>query len=117
MQLLVAVLLILGAKESFAKLHSIAVCVANRHYIYWGGLPNSPSYSYYKQYEILKEPTKCACSYYLRRNKGGTQQWDHCHDCHIEKEMLCVSHGWHIGGDEFDYYCEQLCGAQGSEAN
>ncbi|OHW93608.1 hypothetical protein CSPAE12_07848 [Colletotrichum incanum] len=31
--------------------------------------------------------------------------------------IQCNSAGWHIGGDEFDYYCEKKCGAEGFEAN
>lgn len=30
---------------------------------------------------------------------------------------VCHSDGWHIGGDEINYYCEKINGAGGSLAN
>ncbi|KAK2005912.1 hypothetical protein LZ32DRAFT_670718 [Colletotrichum eremochloae] len=99
-----------------ARLHSAAVCVNARKYGSTGnGTPAGITYGSYVEYEIATDATNCACSYYSRRHTGN-HQWDSCPDCHFDG-LQCLSNGWHIGGDEMDYYCEKLCGAQGSEAN
>ncbi|KAG8162658.1 hypothetical protein KVR01_007136 [Diaporthe batatas] len=101
---------------AFAKLHSAAVCVQNRSYGSTGnGTPYGLAYGSYTQYEIDAAATKCACTMYKARNTGN-EQWDKCPDCTFDG-LQCISNGWHIGGDEFDYYCEEKCGAEGSEAN
>lgn len=68
------------ANRSYAKLHSIAVCVTGRTLTNPGGTPFSPSMTYYEKYEVLVPATECACGYYKNR-KTGTQQWDRCPDC------------------------------------
>ncbi|KAJ5237473.1 hypothetical protein N7489_007564 [Penicillium chrysogenum] len=60
-----------------------------------------------------------ACTRYRNRNTG-TKQWDHCPDCKMDTYAMdgwsgtpsCFSFGFHMGGDEFDYYCG-LKGLQG----
>ncbi|KAF5549086.1 hypothetical protein FMEXI_4428 [Fusarium mexicanum] len=115
-----------------AKLHNQAVCVSNRNYSPIGGTAWSVSYNWKVNYEILPDATNCACAYYRNRNTGN-KQWDKCPDCrfvgyprcnisergaNMEQDgLVCGSKGWHIGGDEFTYYCEKKCGAQGAEAN
>ncbi|TQN68379.1 hypothetical protein CSHISOI_07115 [Colletotrichum shisoi] len=99
-----------------AKLHDAAVCVTARQYGSTGnGTPYGITYGSYKDYQILPEATKCACNYYKNRNTGN-KQWDKCPDCNYDG-LQCVSNGWHIGGDEMNYYCSKKRGAQGSEAN
>ncbi|PSN69496.1 hypothetical protein BS50DRAFT_490796 [Corynespora cassiicola Philippines] len=98
-----------------ADLHNAGVCVSGRKYSMIGGTPWSVSYTYAKDFEILPEATKCACDLYRQRNTGN-KQWDQCPDCTFDG-LQCTSAGWHIGGDELNYYCEQKCHAQGSEAN
>ncbi|CAI7638537.1 unnamed protein product [Penicillium glandicola] len=108
-------LLVLLAGSAAAKLHSVAVCVSDRKYSAIGGTAFSPSNNFAVQYEILPEATKCACDFYKQRNTG-SNQWDQCPDCTFDGNY-CRSADWHIGGDEFTYYCEDLCHAQGAEAN
>ncbi|KAG5745833.1 hypothetical protein H9Q69_012282 [Fusarium xylarioides] len=115
MQFLSVTSLLALANLASAKLHSQAVCVTNRHYDPIGGTPWSPSYNWKVNYEILPDATNCACAYYRNRNTGN-KQWDKCPDCKFDG-FACGSNGWHIGGDEFTYYCEKKCGAQGAEAN
>ncbi|KAH0431440.1 hypothetical protein CcaCcLH18_07056 [Colletotrichum camelliae] len=103
------------AASAFAKLHKTAVCVKDRTNNPIGGTPYSPSYNWVKNYEILPGETKCACDMYKARNTG-SNQWDTCPDCNFDG-LGCNSEAWHIGGDEFTYYCEKKCGAQGAEAN
>ncbi|KZL78405.1 hypothetical protein CT0861_08703 [Colletotrichum tofieldiae] len=103
------------AAVASARLHSSAVCVTDRTSQPVGGTPFSVSYTWSENYEILPDATKCACGYYRNRNTGN-EQWDQCPDCQFDG-LQCNSAGWHIGGDEFDYYCEKKCGAEGSEAN
>ncbi|KAM0554821.1 hypothetical protein ACHAPJ_006554 [Fusarium lateritium] len=63
--------------------------------------------------------TKYACDRYSRRNTGN-KKWDKCPDCKMDTYRLdsqgdtpaCFSWGFHLGGDEFDYYCGQK-GLQG----
>ncbi|KAJ0163070.1 hypothetical protein CTA2_3559 [Colletotrichum tanaceti] len=99
-----------------AKLHSAAVCITARKTGSTGnGTPYGITYGSYTNYEILLDATKCACNYYRNRNTGNNQ-WDKCPDCTFDG-LQCNSNGWHMGGDEFNYYCEKKCGAQGSEAN
>lgn len=108
-------LAVFTATGVFADLHSSAVCVDNRSESPSGGTAWSVSYSWVKDYEILPDATKCACDYYKNRNTGDNQ-WDQCPDCTFDG-LGCNSAAWHIGGDEFTYYCEKKCGAQGAEAN
>ncbi|KAG7411210.1 hypothetical protein DER46DRAFT_581562 [Fusarium sp. MPI-SDFR-AT-0072] len=115
MQFLSITSLLALATLASAKLHSQAVCVTNRRYDPIGGTPWSPSYNWKVNYEILPGATNCACNYYRNRNTGN-KQWDKCPDCHFDG-LVCQSKDWHIGGDEFTYYCEKKCGAQGAEAN
>ncbi|KAH6887421.1 hypothetical protein B0T10DRAFT_607386 [Thelonectria olida] len=108
-------LLALAAEGANAKLHNAAVCVSDRRESPIGGTAWSVSYNWAKSYEILPAATKCACDYYRRRNTGN-KQWDKCPDCTFDG-TVCNSAAWHIGGDEFTYYCSKKCGAQGAEAN
>ncbi|KAJ4397888.1 hypothetical protein N0V93_002126 [Gnomoniopsis smithogilvyi] len=63
--------------------------------------------------------TKYACDRYLARNTGN-KEWDQCKDCRMDVQTMdlnrgtpsCFSPGYHMGGDEFDYYCG-LRGLQG----
>ncbi|KAK1672752.1 hypothetical protein BDP55DRAFT_695965 [Colletotrichum godetiae] len=112
-----SVLLSVGlmAAGANAKLHNAGVCVTNRQEMPVGGTGWSVSYTWSKKYEILPDATKCACNYYKNRNTGN-KQWDKCPDCTFDG-FQCNSAGWHIGGDELNYYCSKKCGAQGSEAN
>ncbi|OLN81929.1 hypothetical protein CCHL11_08606 [Colletotrichum chlorophyti] len=62
--------------------------------------------------------TKKACTAYRNRNTGN-QQWDKCPDCTTSFRgdlLVCNSLGWHIGGDEWQYYCRQA-GADIGKAN
>ncbi|GKU07499.1 hypothetical protein FLAG1_08741 [Fusarium langsethiae] len=115
MQILTFTTLLAIAEIATAKLHNQAVCVTNRRYSSNGGTPFSVSYNWSVNYEILPDATKCACDYYRNRNTGN-KQWDKCPDCKFDG-LICGSRDWHIGGDEFTYYCEKKCGAQGAEAN
>ncbi|RSL68427.1 hypothetical protein CEP54_002796 [Fusarium duplospermum] len=99
----------------FADLHNVAVCVSERKYSSIGGTPFSVSYTWAKEFEMLPDATKCACEAYRNRNTGDNQ-WDQCPDCTFDG-TYCNSAGWHIGGDEITYYCEEICHAQGAEAN
>ncbi|KAF6829614.1 hypothetical protein CMUS01_08102 [Colletotrichum musicola] len=103
------------AAGATAALHKTAVCVGGRTSSPIGGTPYSPSYNWVKNYEILPDATKCACEMYKNRNTGDNQ-WDKCPDCTFDG-LGCNSEAWHIGGDEFTYYCEKKCGAQGAEAD
>ncbi|KAG7148289.1 hypothetical protein HYQ46_002851 [Verticillium longisporum] len=85
--LAVALMLAGGA---LADLHNVTVCVTNRKSAPIGGTGWS-------------------------RNTGN-KRWDKCPDCTFDG-LGCNSAGWHIGGDEMNYYCSKKCGAQGSEAN
>ncbi|THX08480.1 hypothetical protein D6C77_05895, partial [Aureobasidium pullulans] len=98
-----------------AKLHNSAVCVTGRTEAPIGGTGWSVSYNWQKNYEIDLKATECACGYYKQRNTGDNQ-WDKCEDCTYDG-LQCNSAGWHIGGDEMNYYCTKKCSAQGSEAN
>ncbi|THX22908.1 hypothetical protein D6D12_08804 [Aureobasidium pullulans] len=98
-----------------AKLHNSAVCVTGRTEAPIGGTGWSVSYNWQKNYEIDLKATECACDYYKQRNTGDNQ-WDKCEDCTYDG-LQCNSAGWHIGGDEMNYYCTKKCSAQGSEAN
>ncbi|KAH7006750.1 hypothetical protein EDB80DRAFT_684019 [Ilyonectria destructans] len=108
-------LLALAAEGVNAGLHNAAVCVENVKVTHKGGYPWKLSYDWNETYEINTAATQCACNYYLHRNTGN-HQWDKCPDCTFDG-TACNSAGWHIGGDEMNYYCTQKCGAQGSEAN
>ncbi|KPM36376.1 hypothetical protein AK830_g10198 [Neonectria ditissima] len=108
-------LFLLAAGGALAGLHNAAACVTNRKTSPVGGTGWSVSYTWAKSYEILPDATKCACNYYRNRNTGN-KQWDKCPDCTFDG-TACNSAGWHIGGDEMNYYCTKKCGAQGAEAN
>ncbi|WQF85239.1 hypothetical protein CDEST_10253 [Colletotrichum destructivum] len=109
---LIAGLALSGAE---AKLHNAGACVRNRQTMPIGGTGWSVSYSWSKKYEIMPDATRCACDYYRRRNTGN-KQWDQCPDCKMEGDV-CVSAGWHIGGDELNHYCTKYCGAPQSEGS
>ncbi|RMZ72238.1 delta(24(24))-sterol reductase [Pyrenophora seminiperda CCB06] len=69
------------------------------------------------QYVYNEAATKATCEAYKNRNKGG-EQWNQCPDCKmtvISNLPLCQSEGWHIGGDELEFYCKKN-GAWGSMA-
>lgn len=101
-----------------ADLHSDAVCVN------WVG-----GVAVYNE-----AATKASCGNYRVRNTGN-KQWDKCPDCEMVSDTMqwmtladqtqrvignlntCHSDGWHIGGDEINYYCEKINGAGGSMAN
>ncbi|KAF7128655.1 hypothetical protein CNMCM5793_003506 [Aspergillus hiratsukae] len=106
--------LILAAGAS-ASLHNIAVCVTDRQYAPIGGTAWSVSYNWAEQYTIDTAATQCACNFYRNRNTG-SNWWDTCTDCYFDG-TYCNSPGWHIGGDEMNYYCHDLCHTEGSEAN
>ncbi|GIZ45795.1 hypothetical protein CKM354_000894700 [Cercospora kikuchii] len=111
---LVAATLAVG---TLADLHNVAVCITGRTLSNPGGTPFSPSMTYYEDYEVLVEATKCACEYYSNRNTG-FKQWDRCPDCTFDpNDGYCHSEAWHIGGDEMEHYCVKYCGAQGAAAN
>ncbi|KAH8680024.1 hypothetical protein BGZ60DRAFT_445442 [Tricladium varicosporioides] len=60
-------------------------------------------------YMIYNEAaTIAACTAYKNRNTGDSQ-WDQCPDCTYvtTSPAHCQSDGWHLGGDEINYYCEQ----------
>ncbi|KAM5381193.1 hypothetical protein ACJZ2D_003109 [Fusarium nematophilum] len=63
----------------------------------------------------LKAATECACNRYKNRQTG-LQWWDTCPDCRMDGDY-CRSNDRHIGGDEWDYYCTEICGADGAEAD
>ncbi|KAK2067301.1 hypothetical protein P8C59_001055 [Phyllachora maydis] len=96
----IAVLALLAAGTA-ASLHSIGACVGKRSIKGWTLL--------------LLEETKCACDHYTARQKG-SEWWNSCPDCYFDG-TFCNSPNWHIGGDELNYYCEELCHASSSEAN
>ncbi|OLN87405.1 hypothetical protein CCHL11_09591, partial [Colletotrichum chlorophyti] len=100
---------------AFARLHTSAVCVQNRNSQPIGGTGFSVSYNWLKTYDIDNDATKCACDHYRNRNTG-SNTWDTCPDCAYDN-IACNSPTKHIGGDEFTYYCEKKCGAEGAEAN
>ncbi|KAI1880186.1 hypothetical protein JX265_001807 [Neoarthrinium moseri] len=93
-------IVLLAVPSVFADMHYAATCIGVRQ----GGT-----------YEILANATECACTAYLNRNTGD-KQYDTCPDCTFDG-MQCNSADWHIGGDEWNYYCEDKCGARGSVAN
>ncbi|KAI1406409.1 hypothetical protein F4819DRAFT_440372 [Hypoxylon fuscum] len=95
-------LLIVLVSRAAADLHNAAACIAARDSDIGG-------------YEILPNATSCACEHYKNRNTG-EEQWDQCPDCTFD-DLVCNSAGKHIGGDEMTYYCEELCGAQGAQAD
>ncbi|KAJ5505886.1 hypothetical protein N7453_004843 [Penicillium expansum] len=91
------------AVGAFADLHTQGVCI------------DKPA----KGVEVYNQAaTEQACTAYKNRNTGN-KQWDKCPDCTLKNEQdllyYCESQGWHIGGDELHYYCNQH-GAAGSIA-
>ncbi|UPK97584.1 hypothetical protein LCI18_008519 [Fusarium solani-melongenae] len=108
-------LVLMAASGANADLHRSAACVSNRKTSPIGGTPWSPSYNWKTSYEVLPDATRCACNLYRNRNTGN-KKWDKCPDCTFDG-IICGSKNGHIGGDEFTYYCEKKCGAQGAEAD
>ncbi|PVH77004.1 hypothetical protein DL98DRAFT_424568, partial [Cadophora sp. DSE1049] len=75
-----------------ADLHKFCIC-ANKS----GG-----------ELEYNDSATRKMCSAYLRRNTGN-KQWDRCPDCtYVANDLLCRSKGYHMGGDEVNYYCKKF---------
>ncbi|KAF6812102.1 hypothetical protein CPLU01_14970 [Colletotrichum plurivorum] len=137
MQLSSVLVLLASTAGVIADLHSYALCTSHIQPI---GNPNTcpKKRDTSDNNELLKfnrsrimgrayadnaEATKKACAAYRNRNTGN-KQWDKCPDCtvgwrHSEDPnycaLACNSNGWHIGGDEWLYYCKQA-GADGSEA-
>ncbi|KAF1927451.1 uncharacterized protein M421DRAFT_421862 [Didymella exigua CBS 183.55] len=86
-----------------AKLHSNAICIDILSGV-----------SVYNE-----AATIASCGNYRVRNTGN-KQWDQCPDCEMKvigNLNVCHSDGWHIGGDEINYYCEKINNAGGSLAN
>ncbi|KAG4260903.1 hypothetical protein FPRO06_02008 [Fusarium proliferatum] len=115
MQISLFTVAIMAVSGAYAATHKAAACVSNRMSSPVGGTPFSPSYNWQTTYEVLTDATKCACDYYKARDKG-SEWWNTCPDCTFDG-TICTSADGHIGGDEFTYYCEDLCGAQGAEAD
>ncbi|EMD65280.1 hypothetical protein GGP41_010197 [Bipolaris sorokiniana] len=62
--------------------------------------------------------TQKACDSYFRRNTGN-EKWDKCPDCKMADKggiSICTSYDWHMGGDEWEYYCK-MHGAGGAIAS
>ncbi|KAF7861569.1 hypothetical protein EAF04_008131 [Stromatinia cepivora] len=95
----VALLSLVGL--SVADLHKYGICAD----IKGGG------------YVYNHKATEDACAAYKNRNTGD-EQWDKCPDCYMDTSDIphCQTDGWHMGGDEWLYYCEQN-GAELSLAN
>ncbi|KAF5579285.1 hypothetical protein FPCIR_11167 [Fusarium pseudocircinatum] len=115
MHISVFTLAIMAVSGAHAATHKAAACVSNRISSPVGGTPFSPSYNWQTTYEVLADATKCACDMYNQRSTGD-EWWDTCTDCTFDG-TICNSAEGHIGGDEFTYYCEEKCGAQGAEAD
>ncbi|KAM0546657.1 hypothetical protein ACHAPJ_010795 [Fusarium lateritium] len=115
MQISIVTLALVAISGAQAALHKSAACVSNRVSQPVGGTPFSPSNNWQTTYEVLADATECACNMYKARNTG-SEQWDTCPDCTFDG-TLCNSADGHMGGDEFTYYCEKKCGAQGAEAD
>ncbi|KAK2053031.1 hypothetical protein LY76DRAFT_629751 [Colletotrichum caudatum] len=72
-----------------------------------------------EQWLFDKDVTTYACTRY-RNRQTGNKQWDQCPDCKMDTYKMdghvgtpsCFSWKFHMGGDEFDYYCG-LMGWQG----
>ncbi|KZL64632.1 hypothetical protein CT0861_07513 [Colletotrichum tofieldiae] len=92
-----------------ANLHNFCAC-GKRH----GS--NSVQDAYW---DFDTDITTYACDRYSKRNTG-SKQWDSCPDCKMDTYAMdgwagtpsCFSFKFHLGGDEFDYYCG-LKGLQG----
>ncbi|KAF4965143.1 hypothetical protein FSARC_7010 [Fusarium sarcochroum] len=115
MQISIITLALMAVGSVHAALHKSAACVSNRVSSPVGGTPFSPSNNWQTTYEVLTGATECACNKYKQRNTG-SEKWDTCPDCTFDG-TLCNSAEGHIGGDEFTFYCEKQCGAQGAEAD
>ncbi|KAL3607649.1 hypothetical protein FPOAC2_02636 [Fusarium poae] len=115
MQLSIFTLALVAVSGTQAATHKAAACVSNRVSSPMGGTAWSVSYNWQTTYEVLADATECACNYYKARNKG-SEWWNTCPDCAFDG-TVCNSPEGHIGGDEMEYYCKELCGAQGSEAD
>ncbi|APA11648.1 hypothetical protein SS1G_05103 [Sclerotinia sclerotiorum 1980 UF-70] len=59
-------------------------------------------------YVYNSKATQDACTAYKNRNTGN-KQWDKCPDCYMDTVDIphCHTNGWHMGGDEWSYYCKQ----------
>ncbi|KAG5766505.1 hypothetical protein H9Q72_005433 [Fusarium xylarioides] len=110
----VAIMVVGGAHAATNK---AAACVSNRISFPVGGTPFSPSYYWQTTYEVLADATKCACDMYKQRSTGGYSKLDDFWLIFDQDGTICNSGEGHIGGDEFTYYCEEKCGAQGAEAD
>ncbi|KAF7908731.1 uncharacterized protein EAF01_004486 [Botrytis porri] len=90
--LLKTIALLSLASFTLADLHSTGICVD------------------YKNDAIVynSAATIAACTNYRNRNTG-SEQWDQCPDCNMITTGTphCRSDAWHIGGDEWYYYCQQ----------
>ncbi|CAF3451175.1 hypothetical protein SNK03_002732 [Fusarium graminearum] len=115
MQLSILTFALVAISGVQAGTHKAAACVSNRVSAPFGGSAWSVSYNWKTTYEVLPDATKCACDFYKARNKG-SEWWNTCPDCTFDG-TVCNSPAGHIGGDEMEYYCKELCGAQGSEAD
>ncbi|PSN70129.1 hypothetical protein BS50DRAFT_662233 [Corynespora cassiicola Philippines] len=115
MQLTQTIAFLALAVSASADLHWAAACVDGRTSSPIGGTPFSVSYNWAKNFIMNPGATQCACNHYRNRNTGG-KHWDRCPDCTFDG-VTCRSAAKHIGGDEMNYYCSRLCGAQGSEAD
>ncbi|KAK2041718.1 hypothetical protein LZ31DRAFT_385737 [Colletotrichum somersetense] len=100
---------LLGVSVVFADLHNYCGC-GHRY----GKTSETDAY-----WRFDTDATTYACERYRNRNRGD-EQWNKCPDCKMDAADLdshvgtpaCFSWGWHLGGDEFDYYCG-LKGLQG----
>ncbi|KZL77618.1 hypothetical protein CT0861_04767 [Colletotrichum tofieldiae] len=102
----------------FADLHNFCAC-GKRH----GSNSVQDAYCALKvtieQWDFDTNITTYACDRYSNRNTG-SKQWDSCPDCKMDTYAMdgwagtpsCFSFKFHLGGDEFDYYCG-LKGLQG----
>ncbi|THV50438.1 hypothetical protein BGAL_0150g00010 [Botrytis galanthina] len=99
--LLKTIALLSLASFTLADLHTNGICVDTKSDVY----------------VYNADATAKTCTNYYNRNTG-SEQWDTCPDCTMITTGVphCESAGWHIGGDELNYYCQQN-GAGGSLAN
>ncbi|KAL8353892.1 hypothetical protein RB601_003642 [Gaeumannomyces tritici] len=104
MQFFSASILLALAAGAVADFHYAAVCVTGRT------APNDG-----QRYEIFGNATRCACDHYKNRNTGN-KKWDKCPNCKFDG-LQCNSGDWHIGSDEWEYYCNKECGGYAAEAS
>ncbi|OBR14924.1 hypothetical protein CH63R_00104 [Colletotrichum higginsianum IMI 349063] len=56
------------------------------------------------------DATKSACAAYKARDPG-INKWESCPDCAVEERYevaICTSDAGHLGGDEFEAYCQEF---------